>query len=343
MHRLKYHPFNGLYRFSIELGTAMSNLPQDDMRLHFYVPEKDFGIYGNNVSYIKHRSIDKFYKFGTGRFDVWHATTTLSWYKPFSRKSRFVFTIHDLNFLEEKERSEKHKAKYLKLIQQRVDRADYLTYISEYSRQEALKYLKINNKPGSVIYNGCNAPVKTEFTKPLYIPAKPFLFSIGLFMSRKNFHVLPALLKNNNYELIIAGLNDMSYKNEIVEAGKSFNVAGRVHLVGAITEEEKFWYYKNCEAFLFPSLGEGFGLPVIEAMQFGKPVFLSTSTCLPEIGGDAAYYFDSFDPMRMQQVFDEGMQHYHSQQPSEKIKKRAAFFNWEKAAEQYLNVYRQLD
>ena len=92
----------------------------------------------------------------------------------------------------------------------------------------------------------------------------------------------------------------------------------------------------------FPSIGEGFGLPVIEAMWFGKPVFLSTATCLPEIGGEAAYYFESFDPDDMQAVFEKGMQHYCQTQPQELIKQRAASFSWDKAAKEYTEIYRQL-
>jgi glycosyltransferase involved in cell wall biosynthesis len=244
--------------------------------------------------------------------------------------------------MEEEERSRQHKERYLKLIQQRVDRADYLTYISEYSQEEAQKYLKTGNKPSSVIYNGCNAPVNKSFQQPAYVPARPFLFSIGLFMSRKNFHVLPALLQGNDRELVIAGLNEMPYKETILEEARKLNVLDRIHLVGPNSEGEKFWYYKNAEAFLFPSLGEGFGLPVIEAMGFGKPVFLSKSTCLPEIGGEVAYYFDSFEPSSMQKIFAEGMQHYRDTQPQEKIRKRAGFFSWEKAAKEYVDVYRQV-
>lgn len=342
MHRLKYHPYNGLYRFSSELGQALACRQWQDLQLHFYVPETSVGVFGETASYVKHRSVDKFYRFGTSRFDVWHATTTLSWYRPFNKKTRFVFTLHDLNFLEEEEKNQQHRKRYLKLIRQRVERADFITYISEYTRHYVQDYLNIKDKPGKVIYNGCNIPRTTQFAKPLDPPTKPFLFSIGLFTSRKNFHVLPALLSNTGYELVIAGKNDTAYKDVILQEAKKWGVQERVRLVGTISEEEKFWYYKNCEAFLFPSIGEGFGLPVIEAMWFGKPVFLSTATCLPEIGGSAAYYFELFDAEHMKSVFEKGMQHYHSTQPQERIKARAMLFSWNKAAKEYTDVYREL-
>jgi glycosyltransferase involved in cell wall biosynthesis len=99
-------------------------------------------------------------------------------------------------------------------------------------------------------------------------------------------------------------------EKEVMEAAKKFGVEDRVKLIGPATEEEKYWYYKNCEAFLFPSYAEGFGLPVIEAMYHGKPVFISDKTSLPEVGGDAAYYFRNFEPEYMQEVFKEGMRDY---------------------------------
>jgi len=108
-----------------------------------------------------------------------------------------------------------------------------------------------------------------------------------------------------------------------------------------VTNGEKSWYYKNCLAFVFPSIGEGFGLPVLEAMYFGKPVFLSSATSLPEVGGKVAYYFDNFEPPQMKNVFEKGMQHYNSEHPEQAIIERAKNFSWEKAADEYLDVYRK--
>ena len=75
-------------------------------------------------------------------------------------------------------------------------------------------------------------------------------------------------------------------------------------------------------------------------MYFGKPVFLSRFTSLPEVGGNVAYYFDDFDPACMKEVFEKGMHHYKCHHPEEKIIKRAKSFTWERAADEYINVYR---
>ena len=342
LHRLGGNKYNGLYHYCYQLGSHLAETSAADMDLHFYVPEKQYGLFGNKIKYVTQRSRDKFYRFGTSRFDVWHVATTLSWYRPFNRKTKNVFTIHDLNFLNEEEYSDSNKKKYLRLIQQRVDRAHYLTFISNFARKQAEEHLQLHNKPYSIIYNGCNVLSSSATTNPVYKPAKPFLFTIGQLHSRKNFHVLPALLVGNDLELIIAGLNDFPYTEKVIAEAKKHSVEDRVKLIGPLNDIEKSWYYKNCKAFVFPSVGEGFGLPVLEAMHFGKPVFLSQSTSLPEVGGDAAYYFNSFDPAAMREVFDTGMNDYNNNSRVAAIQQQAAKFSWDKAAEEYLSVYRKL-
>ena len=339
MHRLKQNPYNGLYTFSKQLGQSLAALSPEHLRLHFYLPRQQFGIFGGKQHYRAHHSIDKFFMARTARYDVWHATTTISWYRPFNRHTKFIFTVHDLNFLLEDAQRVKGNRQLLQRIQQRINRADHLTFISAYAKDISAQHLQLGDKPTSIIYNGCNMNQFTHFNSPRYQPSKPFLFTIGLVQPRKNFHLLPALLQHNNYELIIAGLHDFDYKKVVEAEIKKWGMTHRVRLIGPVTEEEKYWYYKNCAAFLFPSFAEGFGLPVLEAMQFGKPVFLSNQTCLPEIGGEVAYYFDNFDPVEMQQVFEKGMVHYSENDRMDKIRQRAAFFSWERSAAQYLQIY----
>ena len=342
MHRLRYNPYNGLYTFCLELGSAIAALEVPGMHFTYYVPKQKFGVFGNDQSYLRQRSIDKYYRFGTGRYHLWHVTTSLSWYRPFNRHTKNVFTLHDLSFLiEEKENVQRNK-RLLRQMQQRVDRADHITAISRFALDFAQPYLDFGHTPTSIIYNGFRVKEFPAYTTPVYKPKSKFLFAIGLVQPRKNFHVLPALLQGNDYELVIAGLNHFDYANTIREQAKLHGVEDRVKLIGAISEQDKYWLYKHCEAFVFPSIAEGFGMPALEAMYFGKPVFLSTETSMPEIGGAVAYYFEHFEPSYMRQRFAEGMHHYHTTKPQEKIKARAAQFSWAKAAGEYVEVYRSL-
>lgn len=342
MHRLKYNPFNGLYSVCINLGKALAAMPHTGMELHYYLPLKDFGIFGADAKYTEHRSIDKFYKMGTGRYDLWHVTTQLSWYRPFNKKTKVLYTLYDFSYLIEDPGNVQRNKRLLKETQQRIDRADYITGISQFAIDEAKKHLDLGNKPTRAIQLGCTVNTFPDFDAPRYRPARPFLFTIGLVQPRKNFHVLPPLLLDNDYELVIAGLNDYHYGNQVLEEARRFGVEDRVKLIGPASEEEKYWYYKNCEAFLFPSYAEGFGLPVIEAMFHGKPVFISDKTSLPEVGGDAAYYFQSFDAHAMRKTFAAGMEDHRLNNGSEKMKRQAAKFNWSHTAAEYIEVYKQL-
>lgn len=343
IYKLGGDSFNGLYQFCYHLGLHMAAAHPHDLDLVMYMPKERIGIFGNDVEYAIQRSRDKFYRFDTRQFDIWHVATTISWYRPFNKHTKNILTVHDLNFLEQEEFSEASRRRYLKLTQQRVNRADYLTFISHFAYEQAKKYMNIENKPYEIIYNGTNFLADDTSIEPTYKPKQPFLFSIGQLHSRKNFHVLPAMLVGNDYELIIAGTKNFTYVEKIIEEAKQQGVADRVKLIGPINNEEKNWYYQHCEAFLFPSKAEGFGLPVLEAMYFGKPVFISCGTSLPEVGGTAAYYFNDFSPEAMRCVFEKGMNDFASNPArADEVRQQAAKFNWQKAVQEYFEVYRKL-
>jgi glycosyltransferase involved in cell wall biosynthesis len=341
MHRLGKNRFNGLYIYSKFLGEELQKQQPAGFDFYYYLPKKFFGFFGKAVNYIAQHSIDKFFHRKATGFDIWHSTTTLSWYVPASQKTKFIFTLHDLNFLIEEPGNVKGNKKNLQRIQKRINRADHIIAISNFALQQARQHLNLYNKPVSVIYNGCTYITHAPFeSMPTYAPMKPFLFSIGLVQKRKNFHTVIPLLKGNDYLYIIAGRDEFEYKNEILKEAEKYNVTSRVLFTGAITEEEKVWYYKNCAAFMFPSFAEGFGLPVVEAMFFGKPVFVSNEASLPEIGGDAAYYFTSFEAPAMRQQFTAGMNDYNTNLPVEKIKQQAAKFSFANTAKAVIEIYK---
>jgi glycosyltransferase involved in cell wall biosynthesis len=340
--RTKY-PNTGLYHFCLNLGNAL--VKQADPlqeELFFYLPQKQSGLFGNNQRYVIQHPLHKIFQPATAKFSVWHSTHQHSDYWPFTKKTRIVLTVHDLNFLIERNGDAGKIKKYLRIIQRNIDRADHIVCISEYTKQTMLEHLSLHGKPSQVIYNGCNIHEFPGYNNPVYTPLKPFIFSLGTVLKKKNFHVLPCLLKDNDYELVIAGVINKQYEEQISAAARLHGVEGRVTLTGPVSEEDKYWYYKNCLAFAFPSLAEGFGFPLAEAMYYGKPVFISRLTSLPEIGGDAAYYFDDFDAASMQDVFKKGMQHYLENNPSGKIKARARRFSWSVAASDYIAAYRTL-
>jgi len=340
--RMKY-PHTGLYQFCLQLGKSLpKHIDPAKEKIFYYLPASAGKIFGEDANYISQKSFHKIKLPSLNDFDIWHATNQGSAYTPTNRKVKKVLTVHDLNFLyENSERPQKIK-RSLKKIQKQIDVADKICAISEYVKSDIKKHFPLHEKNVEVIYNGCDIDRTENLSTPKFLPQRSFIFTIGTIMAKKNFHVLPALLCNNDMQLIIAGVTiQKDYEMKIKEEARKLRVQDRLVLTGSVSENDKKWYLKNCEAFVFPSIAEGFGLPVIEAMAFGKPVFLSTATSLPEIGGDVAYYFQSFDADDMRHTFEKGMEHYYQHQPQNTIMQRAHQFSWDKAAEKYVNIYRQ--
>ncbi|MGR9847954.1 glycosyltransferase, partial [Escherichia coli] len=85
-------------------------------------------------------------------------------------------------------------------------------------------------------------------------------------------------------------MNDVEYKKQIIAEAQQLGVANRLQFTGTITDADKIWYYKHALCLALPSLAEGFGLPVVEAMHWGTPLLLSQMGSIPEIAGDAGVY-----------------------------------------------------
>lgn len=336
--RMKY-PFTGLYYYCKDLAVNMSKYYHNHYDLYFYTPSKINALQHLKRIFIK--PIDKYIFLLSKKFDLYHITWQDSKYVPFNA-IKIVYTVHDLNFLYT-EKPEFKKKKLLRNIQHKFDRANAVTAISDYVKNDVIKHINTRGKEITVIHNGVDFKEFNEFDSPSYRPEKPFLFTVGTVLYKKNFHVLPQLLLDNDYELLIAGIHsNKSYLHFLQHEIENLGLSQRVKLLGTISDEEKYWYNKHCLAFVFPSLSEGFGIPPIEAMKHGKPVFLSTHTSLPEIGGSSAYYFTSFDGDAMRSVFKKGLEDYSSHNRSSSIIEWANRYSWETSIKKYAEVYNKV-
>ncbi|MDR1455924.1 MAG: glycosyltransferase family 4 protein [Tannerella sp.] len=332
------HPYCGLFEYCVQLGKALQTCIAPEDQITYYVPEAYENYFGNSAACRIHSAVHRVFPVTVKHADIIHANPALI---KCTGKMKRIITIHDLNFRYEKS-SQRKINKYLKIFQHNVDKADAIITISEFAKTDIVNHLKTGDKPIVVIYNGCHVSEYPDYDAPAYRPARPFLFSIGTVVPKKNFHVLPCLLAHTDYELIIAGKGHNDYIGKIIEEAKKHAVEHRVKVLGPVNAEDKYWYLKHCAAFLFPSLAEGFGIPPVEAMHFGKPVFLSTKTSLPEIGGPYAYYFDDFAPENMRRVFETGMNHYAQTNPASLIIGYAGRFTWDKSAKACLDVYKSV-
>jgi glycosyltransferase involved in cell wall biosynthesis len=342
--RMKY-PDTGLYHYCRNLGNYLEkNIDEYKEQLFFYTPPGEQNWSASPANHLTQSPLHKFVLPSLRSFDIWHATYQNTHYMPMrDKKIKVVLSVHDLNFLYDEKKNEAKKRKYLSYLQKLIDRSNAIVCISEFSKKDVLQHCDTGNKPLYVVHNGTNLLSKPELSSQSYKPRKPFLFSIGVINRKKNFHVLLPLLQNNSLELLIAGkYDDDGYLSYMQRRSHELGVTDNVRLLGSISENEKSWYFNNCRAFAFPSISEGFGLPVVEAMSCGKPLFLSSRTALPEIGGDVSFYFNDFHPDHIRKVFYNGMKKYNANGLRERIKERGSHFCWHKSARDYLEIYRSL-
>lgn len=335
------YPNTGLYYFGKSLGQALLKANNEQFKLNFFLygGSKEFEV--DEVDKIYFKKYNKFFFINSKEIKLFHFTDQMSKLKPkkvWGQKK--ILTIHDINQVHENLGADKLK-KYLGKLGERIYKCDRIVTISQFAADDVLNYFPDVADRISVIHNGADKLELKPGHKPKYEPAKTFLFAIGIISAKKNFHVLPALLVGNYHELVIAGIIT-PYIDLIKAEAQKHGVADRVKVLGPVSDDDKAWYYKNCRAFVFPSIAEGFGLPVIEAMHFGKPVFVSNRTSLPEIAGDAAYYFESFEPEAMQQVLQNGLQKFDEENASARVMAHAAKYSWDTTAQQYLQLYQEV-
>jgi glycosyltransferase involved in cell wall biosynthesis len=326
---------SGLGQYCLQLANALQDLAE--IKAHFYYPTRYELPRGQNAYNISSNA--KITGISAPQINLFHATHQDS--KLRARNKPMVLTIHDLNFIEKYGVNSVRYHQFLLMIQRRINRSLGVNFISNYTFNIAQQHLNFDKVKTKVIYNGFCLSAKTPI-KPGVAPAC-FLFAIGIVNPKKNFHTLLPIVKATGLPLIIAGNNTHVYAASIKQKAIEMGIGELVHLVGLINEAEKLWYYQNCEGFLFPSLAEGFGMPVIEAMSVGKPVFISKKTSLPEVGGPQAFFFDNFEGQHMIDVFEKGMRHYNNT-PSHKdaIMKHAHQYSWENSAKEYLSFYKSV-
>ena len=342
-HNLK-NKATGLGTFNYELIKGLFQLDFNNLELilNSKNPELLETEFGHKFNYHKYNELSRIKLFRTRKkHDLWHSLNQNTKVEPF-QVNKYLLTVHDVNFAEEISSDMNHKVN--KLFRAKLEKLTAITYISEFAKKQTHQYFTVPNIPEYVIHNG--NPITTILDTSGFVSKipidKPFLYSIGDFLERKNFLSIVKMMAHiNDFNLIISGNNNKEYGFEILKFIQDNNLQNRVFLTGKVDDVAKQYYLSNCHAFLFPSIREGFGLPPIEAMRFGKPIFLSNKTSLPEIGGEHCYYWDNFDPENMKKVLFEGLSHFYNNQLEMEtlMKERAESFNWKVAASQYLKVY----
>lgn len=219
--------------------------------------------------------------------------------------------------------------------------AHILTF-TQYVKKDLQQFVRVNPKRITAVHLAADE-IK-EKSKPIKrLAGKQFIMYVGRPQPHKNLRRLIdafATLKQQHPDLclVLAGKTDELYEQHL--AYVSANDIPDVLVTGFVSESELKWLYQNCSAYVFPSLSEGFGLPALEAMLHGAPVVSSNATCLPEICGDGACYFDPLDVDDMAASIHDVLVDIKLR--SDLIKKgsvQVAKFSWHQTARQTLAVY----
>lgn len=330
----------GLGQVAEFFGHEISRIAHERFRFTLLVPRKFKGYFGNLVDYEVVSLKRRYFPSLCRKYDMWYTIHQDSAYFPSDHNTPYILTINDLNFLGEKS-PVKAKSRLQKL-QKKADRATAITVISKFTEGAVRENLHIGETPVHVIYCGVKVKTFERVSKPAFVPDGDLLFSVGVVQMKKNYQVLIEFMQclPEKYKLIIAGNKSASYADELQHKIKSLGLENRILLPGIISEEDKYWMYNHCKAVLFPSKFEGMGFPPIEAMRFGKPVFASTYSSIPEVSEDHAYYWENFEPEEMARFFLEKIDLFY-QDPSlpEILRKHSLKFTWEANLKSYLDLF----
>ena len=226
------------------------------------------------------------------------------------RKSgiRSVVTIHDLIFLRHPEFYPWIDAKiYAWKFRRTVKEADHIIAISECTKRDVLELGQVDPERVSVVYQSCAprftkeiSPVEQEEMRLQYGLPKRFILNVGTIEQRKNILLAVKALPDlpADLSLVIIG-RQTNYTNEVLDYVNTHDLSRRVFILHNVPDDHLPALYAQAEAFVYPSVYEGFGIPIIEAISSGLPVVACTGSCLEEAGGPDNLYVATNDPEAM--------------------------------------------
>lgn len=260
----------------------------------------------------------------------------------------YVVTVHDVHFITHGQARDRFWLAYVRMAARiAVSRAAKIITDSDFARGEIEEHLKADTTKMRVIHLGAVSrrilPEDTGFCSDV----APYILFAGATMLHKNVHTLVdafgMLIKDSafsGYKLVIAGVPADGHELVMRSIDRN-NLREKVVFYGYISDSQLAALYTNASLFAFPSKAEGFGLPPLEAMSHGTPVAASGTSCIPEVLGDAAVYFDPDNPENIMEVISDLLQNPERQRELINLGlERAAELTWEKTASLTLDTYR---
>ncbi len=270
--------------------------------------------------------------------------------QPVLYRGLHVTTMHDLTTLRFDNPAKnrlvfKTKQQVYKLVNHRVAQSSQrIIAPSHFVQKDIMNYFDIPVTKIVVTYESADSI--QDPAEPLSIlEGRPFIMYIGRPQPHKNLGRLIeafGLLRrvHPDLQLVLAGKKDELYRQHEEQAARR-GIDG-ILFTDFVSEGQLRWLYEHCLAYVFPSLSEGFGLPGLEAMRHGAPVISSNATCLPEIYGPAAQYFDPNDTRAIAEAISHVIGNDQLRQELiEKGRQQVGKYSWDRMARQTLDVYKQ--
>lgn len=267
--------------------------------------------------------------------------------QPIAYKGKKVTTFHDMTLLKTYNSDKNWLSYHLKqkvgrhVFKKVAETSNHIITISKFTKQELQAFTPVSDEKISVIYE--SSDVATTAPKKYDVPFKKYILYVGQQSDYKNIKRLGdahqiLLAKYPDLGLVLVGKKNASaLANEKYFKDRGYT---NIHFTDFVEDPQLSWLYTHAEAYVFPSLMEGFGLPGLEAMGYGTPVVSSNATCLPEIYGQAAHYFNPTDTSDIAEAIDQVLS-------DDKLRTRLAKagykqikkYSWKKQAQETYKVY----
>ena len=284
--------------------------------------------------------------------DILHCTSNTA---PIKCKIPLILTLHDIIFLEPRDKNNKSLYQnmgwlYRRLVVPKIlKKCKKIITVSNFEKQNIMTKLGIPEERMAMIYNGYNEwfrPAQDiQYTYQKYIDNPGYFFFLGNTDPKKNTE--RTLIAYSKYleesdvkrKLLMADL-DHDYLNGIIERNHIENIRKNVVMPGYIVNQDLPDIYNSAFAFLYTSLRESFGIPLLEAMACGTPVITSKTSSMPEIGGPNAILINPENPEEIAEMMLklENEDIFYRKQEQVGLE-RAKLFSWKHTAEQLLEVY----
>ena len=272
----------------------------------------------------------------TFRAKVFHALNQRVDRRP---SPRVVSTFHDLFVMTGEYSTPDFRARFTRQARKAADSSDLIIAVSTFTATQVCTLLGVERSRVRVIHHGIEQPADFASER------RKLVLFVGALQARKNlirlieaFETMP-----NDWQLVLAGAGTGFRAKEILRRIEQSHSRGRIRLTGYVSRQEKQELFSSASIFAFPSLDEGFGIPVLEAMAWGVPVITSDGSALSEIARGAAILVDPHRTEDIAQALN-GLASTPAlaQELILKGKLRAAQFTWERAACETFAVYTEL-